>query len=297
MDIIAQLAATGILLGGIYALISIGMTLVYGSIFLINFAHGDYLMVSMYLTYVLTTVWGMNPYASVIIVMPAMFLLGALTFILVVKRVLHGSHKIRVFVTFGVGIVATNAILMIFGGAERTIHVDGVNEVLQIGEVRVSYASLIAFAAAILVAVGLYFLMNKTMIGKSIRATGQNPLAAQLVGVNITRARWVMFGLSTALLGVAGPLLVPIYPFYPAVGHDFILIMFITIVLGGLGSFKGAVVGGLLVGVIQSMGAYFMPRELQGSILFILLILLLLIRPQGLYGRAKLVGAAEKSVL
>jgi branched-chain amino acid transport system permease protein len=135
------------------------------------------------------------------------------------------------------------------------------------------------------------------MIGKSIRATGQNPLAASLVGINISRSRWVMFGLSTALLGVAGPLLVPIYPIYPAVGHDFILIMFITIVLGGLGSFKGAVIGGLIVGVIQSVGGYFMPRELQGSILFILLILLLILRPQGLFGRAKLVGSAEKSVL
>jgi branched-chain amino acid transport system permease protein len=211
--------------------------------------------------------------------------------------VLGGSHKIKVFVTFGVGIVATNAILIIFGGAERTVHVDGVNEVLQVGSVRASWASVIAFVVAIVVAVALYLLMNKTMIGKSIRATGQNPLAAQLVGININRARWVMFGLSTALLGIAGPILIPIYSAYPTVGFDFVLIMFITIVLGGLGSFKGAVIGGLIVGVIQSVGGYYMPPELQGSILFILLILILIVRPQGLYGRAKLVGSAEKSVL
>lgn len=297
MDILAQLLATGLLLGGIYALISIGMTLIYGSVFLINFAHGDYLMVAMYLSWLLYNVWGINPYLSTLIVVPAMFILGAVTYLLVVRPVLGGSHKIKVFVTFGVGIVATNAILMIFGGEERVIHVTGVNDVLRVGEVRVSYASVIAFLAAIVVAAGLYFLMNRTLIGKSIRATGQNSLAAQLVGINVNRARWIMFGLSTALLGVAGPILMPIYSAYPVVGHEFILIMFITIVLGGLGSFKGAIVGGLIVGLVQSLGGYYMPPELQGTILFILLIGILIVRPQGIYGRAKIVGTAGKSVL
>ena len=297
MDILAQLLATGLLLGGIYALISIGMTLIYGSVFLINFAHGDYLMVAMYLSWLLYNVWGINPYVSTLIVVPAMFILGAVTYLLVVRPVLGGSHKIKVFVTFGVGIVATNAILMIFGGEERVIHVTGVNDVLRVGEVRVSYASVIAFLAAIVVAAGLYFLMNRTLIGKSIRATGQNSLAAQLVGINVNRARWIMSGLSTALLGVAGPILMPIYSAYPVVGHEFILIMFITIVLGGLGSFKGAIVGGLIVGLVQPLGGYYMPPELQGTILFILLIGILIVRPQGIYGRAKIVGTAGKSVL
>lgn len=297
MDILAQLLATGLLLGGIYALISIGMTLIYGSVFLINFAHGDYLMVAMYLSWMLYNVWGINPYVSTLIVVPAMFILGAITYMLVVRPVLGGSQKIKVFVTFGVGIVATNAILIIFGGEERVIHVTGVENVLRIGEVRVSYAAVIAFVVSLAVAGGLYFLMNRTMLGKSIRATGQNPLAAQLVGINVNRARLIMFGLSTALLGVAGPLLMPIYSVYPSIGHDFILIMFITIVLGGLGSFKGAIVGGLVVGLIQSLGGFYMPPELQGTILFLLLIVILIIRPHGIYGRAKVPGTAGKSVL
>lgn len=297
MDIFAQLFATGLLLGGIYALISIGMTLIYGSVFLINFAHGDYLMVAMYLSWMLYNLWGINPYISTLIVVPAMFILGAITYMLVVRPVLGGSQKIKVFVTFGVGIVATNAMLIIFGGEERVIHVTGVDNVLQLGEVRVSFAAVIAFLVSIAVAAALYFLMNKTLMGKSIRATGQNPLAAQLVGINVNRARLIMFGLSTALLGVAGPLLMPIYSVYPVIGHDFILIMFITIVLGGLGSFKGAVVGGLLVGLIQSLGGFYLPPELQGTILFILLIAILIVRPHGIYGRAKVVGTAGKSVL
>ena len=297
MDILAQLFATGLLLGGIYALISIGMTLIYGSVFLINFAHGDYLMVAMYLSWILYKEWGMSPYVSILLVVPAMFILGAITYTLVVRPVLGGSQKVKVFVTFGVGIVATNAILIFFGGEEQAVDVAALNNVLQVGEVRVSYASVIAFLVSIVVAAVLYFLMNRTLFGKSIRATGQNPLAAQLVGINVNRARLVMFGLSTALLGVAGPLLMPIYSVFPTIGHDFILIMFITIVLGGLGSYKGAIVGGLLVGLIQSLGGYYLPPELQGTILFILLICILIVRPHGIYGRAKVAGTAEKSVL
>ena len=289
--ILAQLVVSGLLLGGVYSLISLGMTLEYGALKLINFAHGEYLMLAMYLSWILSNAFGLNPYLSIVIVTPVMFAAGCLTYWILIRPVLRSTHLVQVFVTFGLSIVLQNAALIVFGGLERSVNVSFIASVVVLGPVRITYVGLIAFATALAATGVLYLVMRNTYLGKSIRATGQNPLAAQLVGVDVNRARLLTFGLGTGLLGIAGPMLVPMYSTYPTVGSEFILIIFVVMVLGGLGSFQGAVVGGLFVGVVQAVAGYFVASEINQVLLFLLLAGILIYRPSGIFGRERTVGS------
>jgi branched-chain amino acid transport system permease protein len=292
--LLAQLVVSGALLGGMYALISLGLTLVYGSLHLINFAHGDYLMVAMYLAWVCFNWFHINPYLSILIVTPVMFVAGCLTYGLLIRPVLRSTHIVQVFITFGLGIIVQNVALIIFTGEERSIDIPIARSVASIGGVKLTYTSLIAFGVALAAAGLLYLAMRYTYLGKSIRATGQNPLAAQLVGINTNVARLVTFGVSSALLGIAGPMLIPVYSTYPTIGNDFILIIFIVIVLGGLGSYRGAIVGGLTIGVVQTLSNYYLHSPINQALLLLVLIVILVIRPSGLFGRARLVGSGGR---
>lgn len=292
--LLAQLVVSGALLGGMYALISLGLTLVYGSLHLINFAHGDYLMVAMYLAWVCFNWFHINPYLSILIVTPVMFVAGCLTYGLLIRPVLRSTHIVQVFITFGLGIIVQNVALIIFTGEERSIDIPIARSVASIGGVKLTYTSLIAFCVALAAAGLLYLAMRYTYLGKSIRATGQNPLAAQLVGINTNVARLVTFGVSSALLGIAGPMLIPVYSTYPTIGNDFILIIFIVIVLGGLGSYRGAIVGGLTIGVVQTLSNYYLHSPINQALLLLVLIVILVIRPSGLFGRARLVGSGGR---
>lgn len=293
-NVLAQLVVAGVLLGGMYALISLGLTLVYGSLHMINFAHGDYLMIAMYLAWVCFTAFHVNPYLSIIIVTPAMFGLGCLTYLLLIRPVLRSTHLVQVFITFGLGIIVQNVALIAFSGTERSIDIPIARSVFSVAGVKITYTALIAFGVALAAAGLLFLLMRYTFLGKSIRATGQNPLAAQLVGINTNVARLVTFGVSSALLGIAGPMLIPVYAIYPTIGNDFILIIFIVIVLGGLGSYRGAIVGGLTIGVIQTVSNYHLHSPMNQAVLLLLLILILVIRPSGMFGRTRLVGSGGR---
>lgn len=291
MTVIEQLVVSGLLIGGIYALVSLGLTLVYGSLHLVNFAHGDYLMIAMYLAWELYMTFHINPYVSIVIVIPAMFVLGGITYLLVIRPVLRSSRLVQVFITFGLSIIVQNLALMIFNGDERSVDLSFARRSADVGGVHVTYTAAIAFVAALATAAVLYLFMRRSYVGKAIRATGQNTLAAQLQGINANRARLITFGISTALLGVAGPMLIPIYSVYPTIGQDFILVAFIVVVLGGLGSFAGAVAAGLLVGVVQTVSSYYVNSQLAQAILLLLLIVILVVRPSGMFGTARLVGS------
>lgn len=293
-ELLAQLVVSGVLLGGLYALISLGLTLVYGSLHLINFAHGDYLMIAMYLAWICFTTFHINPYLSIVIVTPVMFVAGVLTYLVLIRPVLRSAHIVQVFITFGLGIIVQNVALIAFTGEERSVDLPIARSVYSVGGVKITYTALVAFAVALAAAGLLYLLMRYTFLGKSIRATGQNPLAAQLVGINTNVARLITFGLSSALLGIAGPMLIPIYSTYPTIGNDFILIIFIVIVLGGLGSFRGAIVGGLTIGVVQTVSNYYLHSPINQALMFLLLILILVIRPSGMFGQARLVGSGGR---
>ena len=290
-ELLTQLVVSGVLLGGMYALISLGLTLVYGSLHLINFAHGDFLMIAMYLAWVCFTSFHIDPYLSILVVTPLMFVAGCLTYVLLIRPVLRSAHIVQVFITFGLGLIVQNIALIAFTGTERSIDIPIAKSVFSVGGVRITYTALIAFAVALAAAGLLFLLMRYTYLGKSVRATGQNPLAAALVGINTNVARLVTFGVSSALLGVAGPMLIPIYATYPTIGNDFILIIFIVIVLGGLGSYRGAIVGGLTVGVIQTVSNYYLHSPINQALLLLLLIAILVVRPSGMFGRARLVGS------
>lgn len=293
-ELLAQLAVSGVLLGGMYALISLGLTLVYGSLHLINFAHGDYLMIAMYLSWICFTSFHVNPYLSILIVTPVMFVAGCLTYVLLIRPVLRSTHIVQVFITFGLGIIVQNVALIAFTGTERSIDIPIARSVYTIGGVKITYTALIAFLVAVASAWLLFMLMRYTFLGKSIRATGQNPLAAQLAGINTNAARLVTFGISSALLGIAGPMLIPVYATYPTIGNDFILLIFIVIVLGGLGSYRGAIVGGLIIGVVQTISNYYLHSPINQALLLLLLIAILVVRPSGMFGRARVVGSGGR---
>ena len=282
--VLAQLLLSGLLLGGVYALVALGLTLVFGVLGLINFAHGDYLMLAMMAAYGLFAAYHVDPYVSITVVAPSLFVLGLVTYQLLIRPTLEASHAVQVFVTFGLSIAVENLVFLLAGGNERSVTPSYAYSAIALGPVRVGVPQLVAFTVAILSTLALFWFLNRSRTGRAIRATGQNLVAAQLVGINVDRARLITFGIGTGLVGVAGPLMVPIYAVYPTFGADFILVAFLVVVLGGLGSLRGALVGGLLIGMVQTLSRYYVSSSLSEAVYFLFFIVILAVRPAGLFG-------------
>ncbi len=288
--ILLQLIINGLLLGGIYALISIGLTLIFGVVRVINFAHGEFLMLSMYVTYFSYTLLGLNPYLSLLIGVPMMFLVGMGIDQLIIRPLREAPAYMQVFATVGLSIVLLNLALFLFSGDYQSIHMAFAEKTLHFGILSLSYAKLIIFFSAILVSVGLYLLLKYTNAGKQIRAIAQDRTAAKLVGINLNRIYMLTFGIGTALVGIAGALILPVYYVFPSVGVYFVLTAFVVVVLGGMGNMVGALLGGFIIGITDSLSGYFIDPSLKEVISFIIFLIVLLIRPSGLMGIA---GAEE----
>ncbi len=288
-EVLAQVAISGILLGGVYALISIGLTLIFGVMRVINFAHGEFLMIAMYATFWLFHLYGLDPYTSILIVAGLLFVVGVVTQAVIVRPILRGSASMQIFATVGLSIVLQNMALLVWKADYRSVDTVYSKAVLSIGPLLVGVSRLTAFLTALAITAALFLFLNKTYLGKAIRCTAQDRTAALLMGINIGRINLVTFGIGAALVGIAGALLMPIYPTFPTVGTYFVLIAFVVVVLGGMGNVTGAFLGGLIIGLVEAFSGFYVPA-LKEAVYFVVFILVLLIRPTGLFG---VVGAEE----
>lgn len=290
MAILLQLIASGLLLGSLYSLISVGLTLLFGVLRLVNFAHGEFLMLGMYAAYWLHQAFGLEAYLALFVVGPLLFLFGLAVYQLVIKRTMGAPNVARIFATVGLAVVLQNSALALWTGDFRQIQSPFASAVLRLGEVQVNLSLVVAFAITTAVSLALFAFLKWTYIGKAIRATAQDRGAALLMGIDINRVFLVTYATGIALVGIAGALLTPTFAVFPAVGANFSLVAFVVVVLGGMGSIPGALLGGLIVGLVETFSGFYISPALKQAFYFILFILVLAIRPQGLFGQR---GAEE----
>jgi branched-chain amino acid transport system permease protein len=278
----------GLLLGGIYGLVSIGLNLIFGVIRIVNFAHGETLMLAMYATYFSYTWAGIDPYVAIIIVAPLMFVFGVVVQRLLMQP-LMADPIMQIFASFGLMIFLQNIVLMMTDGQPFGLPPIGISTVDLLG-LHVSFARLVALVAVTLIAIGLHVFLHRTMTGKAIRAVTQDRRAAVGMGINVDRIYLMAFGLGCAVTGVAGCLLTPVYTLSPYIGSDFMIAAFAVVVLGGLGSIWGAYIGGLAVGIVEVLAGFYIDPSLRRAVWFLIFIAVLVARPAGLMGT---VGAEE----
>jgi len=283
-SILAAASINGLLLGGIYTLVACGLTLIYGVLHIINFAHGSLLMLAMFGVYYLLTKLGIDPYLSMLVMVPAMYLLGYALFKGVIGRLSSGKDENILLITLGLSIFIENLALMFFKGDSRTISVSYSDRMIELGSTLVPLPKLISFVAALLICAILGVFMKYTDTGRSIRAVARERVGARLVGIDVDRVFAISYGIGIATLGAAACLLMPIFYVSPGIGHVFVLVAFTVVVLGGMGSFVGAAVGGLIVGLTESFGGLFLGESLGQIGISLIFILILLLRPSGLFG-------------
>lgn len=283
-DLIAQSIVTGVMIGGVFALISVGLTLIWGVMRIINFAHGEFLMVAMYIAYFLVARGGWDPYATLLVTTPALFLLGALIFRGTIRPILGHPSMNQIMLTVGLSLILQNLALVFFKADVLTTRTEYTRMILSVGPVIIRVPQLIAFIGSALTALLLYWYLQRTDTGRAIRAAAQNKQAATLMGVDVQRIYLLAFGLGSATLGVAASLMISFYYTSPTVGLFFGLIAYVVVVLGGLGNFLGTLVAGLIIGLTESVGAAILPGSLSRVLTFAFFILVLLFRPQGLFG-------------
>lgn len=283
-NIIAAAAINGLLLGGIYTLVASGLTLIYGVLHIINFAHGSMLMLAMFGVFYLLTLLGIDPYLSIFIMVPAMFTLGYLLYKGLIGRLSSGKDENILLVTLGLSILIENLALMFFKGDSRTILVSYSDTMVEVGPAFVPLPKLISFAVAMALCAALGLFMQRTDTGRAIRAVAKERVGARLVGIDVDRIFAISYGIGLATLGAAASLMMPIFYVSPTVGHVFVLVAFTVVVLGGMGSFLGAVVGGLIIGLTESFGGLFLGESMGQIGISLIFILILLFRPSGLFG-------------
>tara|TARA_R110002020_G_scaffold170229_4_gene359685 strand:+ start:8619 stop:9491 length:873 start_codon:yes stop_codon:yes gene_type:complete len=282
--IIIPSVLNGLTTGGLYALVALGLTLIYGVLHIINFAHGALLMLGLYAVYFLNAQFGIDPYVALLIVPPGMFALGYGLQRGIIGRASHGRDENILLVTLGLAIIIENLALFFFRSDTRTVDTSYSFDVVEIFGAFLPYPKVVAFVGALVTAALLWLLMSHTDLGRAIRALAKERKGAQLVGINADHVFAMSFGLGVACLGVAACLLLPSYYVNPQVGGGFVLIAFTIVVLGGMGSFVGALIGGLIIGVVEALGGLFLGESLGQIGIFLIFILVLIFRPTGLFG-------------
>jgi len=291
MEVFVQTLVAGILIGGIYGLVGLGMTLIMGVMKIINLAHGQLMMIAMYITFVLFEYLHLDPYLSLLVAMPALFILGAIIqryFLNPLLKVDSILPENQVLMTVGIGMVLTEIIRFIFQSDYKSVVTSYSSEFIYLGEISFNQAMVVAFFIAAILTLLLFFFLLKTDIGRSVRATAQNKDAALLMGIN---AEWITiftYGLGSALAAAAGSLLLPIYYLFPDIGGPFTLKAFIITILGGMGSTVGAIVGGGVLGIAESMGATYISMALKDAVGMVIFLLVLIFLPGGLKAWTKI---------
>jgi branched-chain amino acid transport system permease protein len=287
LDVILQAGLSGLFMGSVYALIAIGFTLVFGVTNIVNFAHGHFVMGAMFVTYLLFKAWKVDPYVGLVVVLPLFFVVGSLIYRLVIQRIVEAPHSAHMMVTLGLLIFIENLANLFFGGDLRGITTTYTTSSLVLGDVSFPVARMGAAAVSLAAVVGLALVLHRTSLGKAIRAAANNPEGAALVGIDVGRVYRLAFSLGTAAAALAGAVIMPFSLVSPFVGGEFILKAFVIAVLGGLGSVAGALIGGLLIGLVEALSSLYISASLGNAIVFAILIAVLLYRPWGILGQAR----------
>jgi len=284
METFVQSVVSGVLTGSLYAMIAVGLTIVFGVMRIINLAHGEMVMLGMFGAYWSYTLLGLDPFLSIVIWAPVMFAAGMLIQRFLLRDVIPKGELNTLLYTAGLSLLIANLALFFWTGDYRTLNLSYAVMPARPFGIAVPIPLAIAFLTAIAVSTALYFLLTRSDVGRAIRATAQNPQSAALMGVNVQRIDMITFGLGTALAAAAGVLLVPSLYLFPTVGEILIVKCFVIVVLGGLGSVPGAIAGGILLGLVESLGAVYVSVAYKDTIGFVLFLLVLLFRPAGLFG-------------
>ncbi len=279
MDMFLQACVNGLLMGGFYSLMGMGQNIIFGVMRIVNFCHGEMLMVGMYLTFVLYTYFGIDPYLAVPIVAVCMFCLGALIqHTLITPSLGTKSFTNLLFLTVGLGLFLSNGALVLFGSDYRSIRTSYSQTYIPIGPVTVALPRLISFCVLIVLTIALFLFLKYTTIGKQIRAVSQNSVGAEVVGINVKRIYILTYGLGVALAGIAGALLTQFYTIFPTAGSSFGFRALIVVVVGGLGSIPGAFFAGIFLGLLETMSALFISPSYSDLIVFMTFIIILVVR-------------------
>ena len=282
--ILVPAVLNGLMTGAVYALVALGLTLIYGVLHIINFAHGALLTAAMFAAFFAHQWLGLDPYLAAFALAPLFYLLGYGLQRFVIGPAAHGEDHNILLVTLGLAVVIENALLYAFRADTRTLNLPYAFKVLEIGNALVAVPRVVAAVAVVAVALALLLILRWTDTGKAIRAVAKEKLGAELSGINVAHIYAVTFGLGTACLAIAACLLIPTYYVNPHAGNAFVLIAFTIVVLGGMGSVPGALLGGLFVGVVESLSGFYLGESLGQIGIFAMFILMLLFRPNGLFG-------------
>jgi len=283
LPLLLQSIVSGLLMGGVYALVAIGLSLIFGVMNIINFAHGSLMMLGMFITYWLYVLLGLDPYLSLLISIPSLFVLGLLIQRFIIAPVLDAPEYNQLLLTLGISMFIENFALFLWTPNIRTLQVPYLNNAATLGTVMISFPKVIAFFFAIIITLFLYYFLKSTDLGKAIRAASEEKEGALTVGINLRRIYYVAFGIGTACVGAAGTVAAPFFYVTPHVGGIFVITAFVVVVLGGMGNIIGAFVAGLIIGLAESVGAAFVPGQLKQFIVYFIFLLVLLFKPEGLF--------------
>ena len=288
MDVSAALQAVinGLLTGALYALIGMGLALIFGVMRIVNFAHGAFMMLGMYVTYVLFMRTGISPYALFIVTGIVLFAFGYAVYFTLMRPIHGQSDFMQILLTLGVGLICTDAVLLVFGADYHQINIPLQDTNFHIGpNISVNAPWVVSFGIACVLALALYLFVMRTMTGRAARAIAQNRYAAPLMGINVFRVQAISFAVGSAAAGIAGALLLPVFYLYPGVGDQFTLKAFVMVVLGGMGSIVGAALAGLVLGVVENLTSLYWGNEWALAVDFAIFVLVLSLKPSGIFGR------------
>jgi branched-chain amino acid transport system permease protein len=286
LSVAVQAVINGVLTGALYALVGMGLALIFGVMRIVNFAHGAFMMLGMYVTYVLFTRTGITPYALFIVTGAALFAFGYAIYVGLLARIHGQSDFMQILLTLGIALICTDGVQLIFGADYHQINIPLQDRNFRFGsEINVNAPWVASFAIAVVLAVALYLFVMHTMTGRAARAIAQNRRAAPLMGINVSRVQAISFAVGSAAAGIAGALLLPVFYLYPAVGDQFTLKAFVMVVLGGMESIVGAALAGLVLGVVENLTSLYVGNEWALAVDFVIFLLVLSLKPGGIFGR------------
>ena len=285
IDVVAQLAVSTLLLGGIYALIAVGLTLIFGVMRVVNFAYGEFLMLAMYLAFFAFSLLRLDPYVTLVLALPLFFTGGVASYRVVMRPVIRESDQVQIFTTVGLSIALQNVALVLWTADARFVRTDYYSVVVRLGGAVLNLAQIVAFLVAVAATAALFAFLRWSYTGKVMRATAQDRQASSLMGIDTDRIYALTWAVGIMCVGVAGVLLAPIYPVYPTAGLQFVLIAFVSVVLGGLGDMAGALLAALIVAAVEVVGSYLLGTASKEVLYLLLFIGILVVRPAGLFGQ------------
>jgi branched-chain amino acid transport system permease protein len=282
-----QACVDGLLTGALYALIGMGLALIFGVMRIVNFAHGAFLMLGMYASWVFFDKLNINPYLGFIPAGLLLFAFGYLVYLGLIRPIRNRSDFMQILMTTGISLILVDSVQLKFGADYHQTNIELVNKTLRFGSFTLNAAALLSFAIAGALIIGLQQFVVRSRTGQALRAIAQNSAVAPLMGINVTRIQGISFALGIMMAGIAGALLLPALYLFPSVGEDYTLKAFVIVVLGGMGSIEGAAIGGLVLGVAESLTSLYLGNEWALAVDFLLFLLVLSLKPSGIFGRQR----------